>query len=428
MNLRGDPEHLAGAAPRVVVHDFAGHPFQIELSRELAARGWRVDHQYSPTNVTGHGEMRRKADDPEGLTITEVSLRRPFARYRPIRRLVQEIEYAVKAGRAIRRFRPDVVLTCNLSLLTNVVLVGLLRLRRTRYVFWHQDVYSAGIRATADKAVHPWIATVLARVAEAMERAVARHAEHVVAIADSFTAIYRRWELAAGTYSVIPNWAVLDDLPVVGSDSSTPGRAAHTLLYAGTLGLKHDPGVLLDLATSPDLADTRLVVVSEGKGRDWLELHATAVEPGRLELRDYVPFAEMPALLGSADVLLAILEPAASRFSVPSKVLTYLCAGRPVVAVMEPANAAAVMVRAGGAGIVVAHEDVAVLPGLLRSLLDDPAERARLGTGARLLAERTFDRAAVADRFEAVLEKALAGGLPIGGTESPELRPGSSRR
>jgi colanic acid biosynthesis glycosyl transferase WcaI len=406
MNLDDSRE---AARPRVVVHDFAGHPFQIQLSRELARRGYRIDHQYSPTNVTGHGDMQLRPDDPPGLSITRVNLRRTFARYRPVLRLVQEIEYALKADRAIRRFRPDLVLLCNMSLLSNLLLIDLLRLRRTRYVFWHQDVYSHGVRATADRLFPRRVAAMVGAVAEIAEKSVVTNARHVVAIADAFTDVYERWNVDEGRYTVIPNWAVLDDLPVVQPDRLSAGEGGrHRLLYAGTLGLKHDPKLLLALAAAPQLDDTTVVVVSEGKGRDWLERRAGEVPAGRLELRDYVPFAEMPMLLGSADVLLCVLEPAASRFSVPSKVLTYLCAGRPVVAVMDPANVVAAMLRTHDAGVVVAHADAATLPGVLRSLLDDESRRTLLGRRARQLAEDAFDLAAVADRSEAVLEQALS--------------------
>ena len=40
---------------RVLVHDFSGHPFQVELSRELARRGHEVTHSYCPAWVSGKG-------------------------------------------------------------------------------------------------------------------------------------------------------------------------------------------------------------------------------------------------------------------------------------------------------------------------------------------------------------------------------------
>ena len=97
-------------------------------------------------------------------------------------------------------------------------------------------------------------------------------------------------------------------------------------------------------------------MISEGKGRDWLEEWKR--ERGRqsvdnLVLLDFQPYADLPAVMASADVLMAVLEPDASRFSVPSKVLTYLCSGRAIVGVLPPDNSVAEILLTHGAGLVV---------------------------------------------------------------------------
>ncbi|RYJ01060.1 MAG: glycosyltransferase WbuB, partial [Actinomycetales bacterium] len=38
---------------KVVVHDFSGHPFQVQLSRELARRGHDVVHSSCAAYVSG---------------------------------------------------------------------------------------------------------------------------------------------------------------------------------------------------------------------------------------------------------------------------------------------------------------------------------------------------------------------------------------
>ena len=43
---------------------------------------------------------------------------------------------------------------------------------------------------------------------------------------------------------------------------------------------------------------------------------------------------QLAATLGSADILLGLLEPEATAFSIPSKVLSYMSAGRPIVGLM----------------------------------------------------------------------------------------------
>ena len=72
---------------------------------------------------------------------------------------------------------------------------------------------------------------------------------------------------------------------------------------------------------------------------------------------------------------------------------------------MDPHNAAARMLVDHGAGIVVSHAERERLAGVLRDLLDDPSRLADMGAAARSLAERSFDIATIADRFEAVLSE-----------------------
>jgi hypothetical protein len=90
-------------------------------------------------------------------------------------------------------------------------------------------------------------------------------------------------------------------------------------LYARTLSIKHDRSCLLALAEHfADQPDVTVVVVSEGLGATWLEDHCSHL-PGLLQL-PCQPYEQLPDLLASADVLIAILEPDAGVFSVPSKV------------------------------------------------------------------------------------------------------------
>ena len=55
----------------------------------------------------------------------------------------------------------------------------------------------------------------------------------------------------------------------------------------------------------------------------------------------FQPAEDLPSVLSSADVLVALLEPDATKFSIPSKVLSYMAAGRPIVGLMPSDNPAA---------------------------------------------------------------------------------------
>ena len=156
----------------------------------------------------------------------------------------------------------------------------------------------------------------------------------------------------------------------------------------------------------------RVVVLSQGPGADHLRQRKAEEEIEALDVRPFKPFAEMPDALAAADVLAAVLEPEAGVFSVPSKVLAYLCGGRPVLLAVPPENLAARIVERTGAGLVVPPDDVAGFLDAAERLLADAGLRARMGAAARAYAERTFQIEGIADRMEAVLREAARSASP----------------
>ena len=105
-------------------------------------------------------------------------------------------------------------------------------------------------------------------------------------------------------------------------------------------------------------------------------------------------------------MLLTLLEPDAGVFSVPSKVLTYLCAGRAMVAAIPPQNLAARIIERSGAGAVAAPGDVDAFVAATLDLLTSPERRDTAAASARAFAEATFDIGTICDSFEAVLDRA----------------------
>lgn len=392
---------------RLVVHDYSGHPGQVHLSREFARRGHHVEHQYCASYTTGRGATARRAGDPESFSVRALELGDEFARYSPFVRLQQELQYARIAARSIREARPDVAVLSNVPLLSLFFLTRALSRRRIPYVFWQQDVYSDAIGVIARRRLGR-VGALVSWIADRTERTVARGAACVVPISETFIDRLDSWGVSRSNVRVIPNWGAIDEMPSRPRENAWAD--AHGLvgvpvvMYAGTLGMKHDPSVLEHLArTAP--AGSRMVVVSQGQGREWLESHAADV-PG-LTLLDYQPYEQLPDMLASADVLVVLLESDASRYSVPSKVLNYFCAGRPVLGLLPRDNAVSHMIELAQAGLVVDVKDAATASAAVNGLLADSAGREEMGVAARRYAETTFDVGKVGDLFESVVFAAL---------------------
>lgn len=392
---------------RVLVFDFSGHPFQAQLSRELARRGHDVVHSWSAAYVSGHGHL--SASEGDTVRYEPVSAGRSIAKTDYLRRSLQELRMGADLVRHVRRVRPDVVLVSTTPVPMAVLLAAFLRLVRVPWVLWHQDVQAVAVRRLAGTKLSPVFA-LAARVLELGERFSARAAAAVVVITSAFRSVHDSWG-TGGKVEVIPNWAPLDEIVPVPRDNAWARRhgldGVHTLLYSGTLGLKHDPALLPELARAviDDGTPVRLVVVNEGPAVEVVRRRAVELEVP-LTLLPFQPYDELPQVLGSGDVLVVLLEQDAGEFSVPSKTLSYLAAGRPVLGLMPESNlAAGLVLEAGG---YVAPPSRESLPGAARwagSVLADPVRADHLGKESRRLAEERFALEGCADRFEAILAR-----------------------
>jgi colanic acid biosynthesis glycosyl transferase WcaI len=396
---------------RIAVHDFAGHPFQVQLSRELARRGHPTLHLCLRDLPGPKGPLEPSPADPPGFVCAPLSLGRPLEKYSLLKRCFAQREYSWLLARRIRDFQADVVLSANTPIDVQHYLLRDCQARGVGFVHWMQDLYCRALRTVLRRKLG-YAGVPLAAYFDHLERRVCERSDAVVFITEDFQAYARQERFRIHRAEVIENWAPLHDIVPVARRNPWSRRFGFddklVLLYSGTLGLKHKPELLFQLAAAlEDKDDAVVVVVSEGLGRTYLEAQLRRSPLKNLVLMDFQPYAEMSHVLGSADILLAILENDASTFAVPSKVLSYLCAGRPVLLAAPQANLAARTVARADAGICVAPDDGAAWIAAARRLAEEPELRRALAGNARQYATGTFDIGAIGARFEDLLREAL---------------------
>jgi glycosyltransferase involved in cell wall biosynthesis len=240
---------------------------------------------------------------------------------------------------------------------------------------------------------------------------VVSEASAVVVIGEQFVTQYRQWGLPTDDVAVIHNWAPVDEIVPGERDNAWARRmlppADLRLVYAGTLGRKHDPLLLLDLLDRINAhnLNAQLVVVSTGVGADMIREQSA----GRSDVvsLDFQPNADLPDVLASADVLVALLEPDASRFSVPSKVCSYLAAGRPVLALTPEDNPCTPLVtRSGGRVAYPDKSGTTMAASWVADLARDRDRIRQIGESSRDLAMAEFAINPIVDAFERMLHKA----------------------
>ena len=402
---------MATIAPRhIVLHDYAGHAFQIQLSRELAGRGHRIHHLYATANPTPKGALRRRADDPSGLTIHGLSTGSAYQRYAYVKRWRHEVAYGRLLADRVADQRPDLVICCNTPLDSLRLLARRCARLHIPLVFWVQDLNGLAAKRLLSRKL-PGIGWLIGHYYQAMERTIARNSDALVVISRDFAAPVRAWGVSPQRVSVIENWAPLSEIAPQPRDndwSRQQGLSGKlTFIYTGMMGLKHNAGLILQLADHfRDRPEVSIVIVSEGLGAQWLARMSEQAGLRNLRVLGFQPYERLSDVLASADILLATLEADAGACAVPSKVLSYLCAGRPVLAAIPAANLAARLLTNNRAGLVSDPDDPAAFIAAAERLVASPDLRASMARDARAYAERTFDITNIANRFEAVVDDA----------------------
>jgi glycosyltransferase involved in cell wall biosynthesis len=403
---------------RILIHDFAGHPFQVQLSRQLAGRGHFVTHVYAAGLPGPKGRLATSDSDPSWLSIRGIQLASQFKKYSAHRRFITHRKYARDLKNVIQQTNPDVVLSANTPIDVQAELLFHCRWNRVGFIHWVQDIYCQALRFLLERRI-PLLASPIASMFEVLEKLVASRSDHTVVIAPEFRDLLCSWNVPKSRISMIENWAAIEEMPQRPRENSwSRGQelgARPVLLYSGTLGMKHRPDLLYLLAERLQRECT-VVVITDGIGRDYLNRMPPLENLRTLQFQSY---EKLPEVLASADVLLATLGADAGKFAVPSKILTYLCVGRPILLAGPRENLSASIIHRSEGGLVVDPNDLAAWVGAARNLINDENLRAHYGNKARSYAERTFDPARITDAFENLLFSAYN----AQGSAAPEASP-----
>jgi colanic acid biosynthesis glycosyl transferase WcaI len=398
---------------KILVHDYAGHPFQVDLSRELALRGHDVRHAYFHGDRGPKGRLEPSSSDPKGLSFTGVSLTRPYDKASFVRRRFDDVSYGREVAKLVLSERPDIVISGNTPTEAQSSIVKACGKNGSAFVFWVQDFYSIAVSKLLRKKMGTIGATIGAYYGF-LERSQFRNSDAIVVITESFADIAKKWAGSSDKVFTIENWGALNDIAPMSKDNEWARRHAldksFNFLYSGTLGLKHNPELLVDLARTVK-GRANIVVLSQGVGASYLERAKQEQTIDNLILLPLQPFSDLSMVLATSDVAVATIEPDAGMFSVPSKVQSYLCAGRAVLLAAPSENLAADVVQKSASGLVVDPTDKAGFLQAALRLLDDDALRNESAANGRRFALAHYDVGRVADRFETVFKHAIGAKL-----------------
>lgn len=173
-------------------------------------------------------------------------------------------------------------------------------------------------------------------------------------------------------------------------------------VYAGNMGVAQDMDGFVTLAKRMRSRDD-VGFVFVGRGSEVARLKDAAKGQHNLLVLDEIEPSMLPALLARCHVGIVALHPAHGTHNIPGKLLTYLHAGLPVLARVNPNNDLVALVEDEAVGLVVPGDSAALLHAHAMRLADDAPLRAAMGQAGIALARRMFSPQSAARDVAAML-------------------------
>lgn len=393
-----------------------------DLAQHLAGSGACVTVLCpSPSRPIGTDYSSLKADRvPRVSRADGVEVVRLPSFTAPQSRLLPRMRESWSFGRYVCRYlealpsQPEVVYMNAWPFFSQVFLARYCRTRKISLVMQVMDVYPESLLEKFPRLLRWLFQWPLLTV----DRWIARQASRVVTISEFMRKHYQiSRRLPPEKVTLVHTW--IDDALF----QAMPDRrqsAAHyevpdnllTFVFLGNIGPVACVELLIEAFNKAALPKSQLLIIGDGSSKAGCvrlaqELGAT----DRIRFISDPSAANVPRLLSLGDVCLLPMRKGAGASSLPSKMMAYMLAGKPVLAAVDVDGDAARCIREAGCGWVVKPDNPQALSSGLLSIheLNRPV-LARMGNAGAAYGASQFSKATGLVRMTGVLEMVVAAG------------------
>lgn len=222
--------------------------------------------------------------------------------------------------------------------------------------------------------------------------------------------------------AIIHSWADPDKIYPIAKEENWFAQKHNlvdkfTVLYSGNMGRCHDIDTMFEAAL--ELKDEPIQFVCIGKGAKQDSLKKKIEEHGLTNFT-FLPYQDKKDLkysLTACDVTLVSVSEGMEGLVAPSKVYGYLASGRPIAAICPKSTYINDMLNEGNCGAGFENGDAKGLASYLLGLSQDTEKAKQLGDSARAYLENNFSPEAIANQYNAILQKKEAIDFETFGTD-----------
>ncbi|NVN92172.1 MAG: glycosyltransferase family 4 protein [Desulfuromonadales bacterium] len=322
------------------------------------------------------------------------------------RRVVNYLTFAVSSfGAAMMLRRQDLLFMVSPPLTNGLMALFLRHIKGIRYIFNVQDIFP-------DVAISTGVIRngFLIRFLKSLELLIYHGAERIAVISEGFRGNLLAKGVSDAKIRVIDNWIDTGEIVPMPRDNEfarahgLPGK--FVVLYSGTIGMISGAKILIECAEKlKDRKDILFLFVGEGVVKTEIEEKARATGLDSIRFLPFQPRNILSQVQSSADVSVVTLLHRKGNSSVPSKILGYMAAARPVIASVDPDSDTSRLIERAGCGICVNAEDAPALTEAIETLYNDREKAALLGRQGREFLVAQCNRKVITSKYESLFSE-----------------------
>lgn len=331
---------------KIIIHDHGNHDFIHQLSEWLSNQNIELYHIIPSNSETPN--KNTQYNSTKNKFIIKI-LYKNNNKYNLLFRIVDEIKYFLQIKNYINDINPDYyVSTCNSPIVNFLILSIIKKNKRTKFINWIQDIYYLALLNSKSS-----IKKILYLIVKFIENKTIKLSDKIIVNSSDFQ---NHLKIDDKKKLIMHNWA--NKYRINKSHSRKNVNNALNILYTGTIGLKHDPLIFCKLAERLQEHNVYITIHSEGIGADKINDYILKLKLKNIKVKNYVEIEKFNDVLSSADLFLVVLEKAASKFSTPSKILNYICIGKPIIGIIENDNLSAKLINENRLGKIFNSDEL----------------------------------------------------------------------
>ncbi len=391
----------------------AGGTRSYELAQRLITRGHKVTMVCGKTDDLGLSSAPIKGirrGNIDGIDVIQIDI--PYSNYDGIlKRALIFIRFAWASIGVARREPCDLLFATSTPLTAGIPGIALkLFGSKTPFVFEVRDLWPELPKALGMK--NPFLLGGMSL----LEWLSYHKADACIGLSPGICEGIAKRSQPGKRIAMVPNSCDLDIFtPGNRLDLSIPGIGANDVVavFTGAHGIANGLGAVLDAAAvliKRQRPDIKLLFIGDGKLKPALEQRAKDENLTNCLFLDPMPKRQLNKLIGCVDVGLMILANVPEFYygTSPNKFFDYIASGLPVL--NNYPGWLADMIKTNDCGLAVPPDDPEAFAKALIELADQPELRKVMGTNARALAEREFNRDHLGEQFVDFLEAAAGDG------------------